>query len=108
VPQGASFFRGSLEADLPIGAAAPARAGRAGCRSTSRPGASGSRSSSGSARGRGLAILLVEQDLDFAGEMADDPIVMDREQVVAARTRPPVKDAVVDRQVTARRGSLWI
>jgi urease subunit gamma len=55
--------------------------------------------------GRGLAILLVEQDLDFADEMADDPIVMGCGQVVAARTRYPVEEAVVDRHLTAWRES---
>jgi hypothetical protein len=48
---------------------------------------------------------LVEQDLDFADEMAD------RHESWAGggrRARSLVKETVVDRQLTVRRESLWI
>jgi hypothetical protein len=84
------------------------RAGRAGCWSTSPPMASSPRSSSRSARGPRPGDPLVEQDLDFADEMADDPIDMDRGRVVVACTRLLVGEPVVDRHSTVRSESLWI
>ena len=51
------------------------------------------------ARGE-MAILLVEQYLDFAREIADDLIVMDRGEVVVAGTRAEVNEAVVKRCLT--------
>ena len=47
-----------------------------------------------------MAILLVEQYLDFAREIADDLIVMDRGEVVVAGTRSEVNEAVVKRYLT--------
>ena len=47
-----------------------------------------------------MAILLVEQYLDFAREIADDLIVMDRGEVVVAGTSSEVNDAVVKRYLT--------
>jgi urease gamma subunit len=45
---------------------------------------------------------LVEQELDFADEMADDPIDIDRGRVVVACTRLLVGEPVVDRHSTVR------
>jgi urea transport system ATP-binding protein len=47
-----------------------------------------------------MAILLVEQYLDFAREIADDLIVMDRGEVVVAGARSEVNEAVVKRYLT--------
>jgi urea transport system ATP-binding protein len=57
-----------------------------------------------------MAILLVEQYLDFARKIADDLIVMDRGEIMVAGTRSEVNDAVVRRYLTVwrRRESQWI
>ena len=47
-----------------------------------------------------MAILLVEQYLDFAREIADDLIVMDRGEVVVAGAKSEVNEAVVKRYLT--------
>jgi urea transport system ATP-binding protein len=47
-----------------------------------------------------MAILLVEQYLDFAREVADDLLVMDRGQVVVAGTQGDVDEADVRRYLT--------
>ena len=47
-----------------------------------------------------MAVLLVEQYLDFAREIADDLIVMDRGEVVVGGTRTEVNEAVVKRYLT--------
>jgi urea transport system ATP-binding protein len=47
-----------------------------------------------------MAILLVEQYLDFAREIADDLIVMDRGEIMVAGTRSEVNEAVVRRYLT--------
>jgi urea transport system ATP-binding protein len=47
-----------------------------------------------------MAILLVEQYLDFAREIADDLIVMDRGEVVVAGAKSEVNEAVVERYLT--------
>jgi urea transport system ATP-binding protein len=47
-----------------------------------------------------MAILLVEQYLDFAREIADDLIVMERGEVVVAGIRAEVNEAVVKRYLT--------
>ena len=47
-----------------------------------------------------MAILLVEQYLDFAREIADDLIVMDRGEIMVAGTRSEVDEAVVRRYLT--------
>ncbi len=47
-----------------------------------------------------MAVPLVEQYLDFAREIADDLIVMDRGEVVVAGTRTEVNEAVVKRYLT--------
>jgi urea transport system ATP-binding protein len=44
-----------------------------------------------------MAILLVEQYLDFAREVADDLLVMDRGQVVVAGAKGDVDEAEVRR-----------
>jgi urea transport system ATP-binding protein len=47
-----------------------------------------------------MAVLLVEQYLDFAREIADDLIVMDRGEVVVAGAKSEVNEAVVKRYLT--------
>ncbi len=47
-----------------------------------------------------MAILLVEQYLDFAREIADDLIVMDRGEIVVAGAKSEVNEAVVKRYLT--------
>jgi urea transport system ATP-binding protein len=47
-----------------------------------------------------MAILLVEQYLDFAREVADDLVVMDRGQIVVARAKGDVDEAEVRRYLT--------
>jgi len=47
-----------------------------------------------------MAILLVEQYLDFAREVADDLLVMDRGQVVVAGAKGDVDEADVRRYLT--------
>jgi len=47
-----------------------------------------------------MAILLVEQYLDFAREVADDLLVMDRGQIVVAGAKGEVDEAVVRRYLT--------
>ena len=51
------------------------------------------------ARGE-MAILLVEQYLEFAREVADDLIVMDRSEVVVAGAKSEVDEGVVKRYLT--------
>jgi urea transport system ATP-binding protein len=52
------------------------------------------------AAGGEMAILLVEQYLDFAREVADDLLVMDRGQVVVAGAKSDVDEAEVRRYLT--------
>jgi urea transport system ATP-binding protein len=47
-----------------------------------------------------MAILLVEQYLDFARKVADDLLVMDRGQIVVAGAKGEVDEAVVRRYLT--------
>jgi urea transport system ATP-binding protein len=47
-----------------------------------------------------MAILLVEQYLDFAREVADDLLVMDRGRVVVAGTKGDVDEAEIRRYLT--------
>jgi urea transport system ATP-binding protein len=47
-----------------------------------------------------MAILLVEQYLDFAREVADDLLVMDRGQVVVAGAKGDVDEDEVRRYLT--------
>ena len=51
------------------------------------------------ARGE-MAILLVEQYLDFAREVADNLLVMDRGEVVVAGAKDDVDEAEVRRYLT--------
>jgi urea transport system ATP-binding protein len=48
----------------------------------------------------GMAILLVEQYLEFAREVADDLLVMDRGQVVLAGAKGDVDEAAIRRYLT--------
>jgi urea transport system ATP-binding protein len=47
-----------------------------------------------------MAILLVEQYLDFAREVADDLLVMDRGRVVVAGTKGDADEAEIRRYLT--------
>jgi urea transport system ATP-binding protein len=47
-----------------------------------------------------MAILLVEQYLEFARDIADDLIVMDRGEVVVAGAKSEVDEGVVKRYLT--------
>jgi urea transport system ATP-binding protein len=52
------------------------------------------------AAGGEMAILLIEQYLDFARAVADDLLVMDRGQVVVAGAKRDVDEAEVRRYLT--------